>query len=204
MSLATYFDSIPRHWETLNLSHSCATFLLSWASQNHYHISKEAGQIAFVSCSGGLQHSVSLGDADDSDFNFSALNSSYVDSNSKGNSWILFCTVETKVVASLLCSSLSSTKRIWDEPSLGFRSGDTTYPSSSAVSKLYSLCLSCTIEIHLFLFNHQKHKFTTFNSHNLTKHHTSKESPWISLPNANCTSGNYVITATNIYCGITT
>ena len=40
---------------------------------------------------------------------------------------------------------------------------------------------------HVFLL---QHKFTTFNSHNSTEHHASKESPWISLPNANCISGN--------------
>ena len=44
---------------------------------------KDAGHKAFLSRSGGSQHSVSLGDADNSDFNFSGPNSSHVHSHSK-------------------------------------------------------------------------------------------------------------------------
>ena len=40
---------------------------LHFWSQTYYHFSsKDADQIVFLSCSGGSQHSVSLGEADDS------------------------------------------------------------------------------------------------------------------------------------------
>jgi len=76
-----YLFSSTLYWDSYWVSF--ATFMLSWAPQNHYHFSKDVAFFLVLA-----DHNFCF--LDDSDFNFSGPNSSHVHSNSNGNSWIAF------------------------------------------------------------------------------------------------------------------